>query len=102
MDASGPPSIVGKAAIRSAYQELFFNPFSVKKYAVTVKEIVPAGEWAFERSTMQIALKPKGGGEEVEWKGKYVIVWQAATDGAWKLARAINDSDLPEGHAGHK
>ena len=62
----GRPSIVGKAAIREAYLEVFFKPFNVQRYAVVVEEIIPAGEWAFERATMRITLTPKGGEDNME------------------------------------
>jgi ketosteroid isomerase-like protein len=99
---AGRPSIVGKEGIRKAYQELFFDPFVVKKYAAEVEEIVPAGTWAFERARFRITVTPKAGGDEMEWIGKYIIMWQGAAAGVWKMARAINNSDLPEGHAGQK
>ena len=96
----GRPSIVGKDAIRDAYQELFFDSFDVQRYAILEEEIIPTVGWAFERARFKISLRPKGGADVISWEGKYIILWQAHESGLWRMARAINNSDMPEGHAG--
>lgn len=56
-----------------------------------------AGDWAIETWGGPTSLTPRGGGAPIESVTKGVWVWHRESDGTWKLARSIWNSDSPGG-----
>ena len=62
---------------------------------ISSEEVEVAGDWAFDRGSFTMKMTPKGDGEPVEDKGKYLVISQKETDGSWKIAREVWNSDNP-------
>ena len=58
-------------------------------------EVQVAGDWAYIRAHWTWILTPKGGGEEVKDTGNSIWILSRQTDGSWKIARAIWNSEMP-------
>ena len=87
------PSVAGAASVVQAMQG-FFDTFEVSiRYAS--EEIVVAGEWAFDRGEYSHVLTPKQGGDPLKELGKYVWIYRQTSDGRWKVARVIWNSNGP-------
>lgn len=56
---------------------------SIKHHQVTSNEIKVIGNEAYDYGTYR-GTTLLGNGEEVSWKGKYVIIWKKV-DGVWKM-----------------
>jgi ketosteroid isomerase-like protein len=74
------PPIVGQSAIRSYCRSLFDeNVF----------------DWAFAVGTWRGRVRPKGGGDWTEIENGTIAIYRRQDNGAWKLARAIWNSNKP-------
>jgi ketosteroid isomerase-like protein len=71
----GRPAIFGKAAIRSLYRAVL--------RAVRIEST----------GTYSLRATPKAGGKARQSKGKSVFIVRRQNDGAWKIARLIDNSD---------
>ncbi len=87
------PASRGRTAINQAYTE-FLSQMAFKDGAVKTEDVMMSGDMAVETGSYTWTLTVKSGGELSD-KGKYVTVWKRQTDGSWKIARDINNSDLP-------
>jgi uncharacterized protein (TIGR02246 family) len=87
------PTVSGKEAIQSYFQAQF-GQFS-QEQAASKAEAVAAGDWAFTRGTYTLKLTPKAGGKAIEDSGKYLDILARQSDGSWKMARQIWNSDNP-------
>ena len=65
------------------------------RITVTPDELTGSGDCALDRFTYTLALTPRGGGSPIEARGNCFWIWQQGAGGAWKLARAIWNSDQP-------
>ena len=87
------PPVVGKAAfealIRPVYEQYDFE------IEGTIKEVVVAGDWAFEWGLMTGTVRPLAGGEDTQIDAKYVYVYERQSDGSWKCAYDIVSSNVP-------
>jgi uncharacterized protein (TIGR02246 family) len=88
---AGEPALIGRDPIR-AWTEAALEQFSLE-YAFMSNEIRVAGDWAFDRGGYQLTITPKDGGEPVRDTGKYIDILRRQSDGSWKYARAIWNSD---------
>ena len=86
-------SNVGKAAIQG-WGKGFLNLFACR-FSLSVEEVRVAADWAFERGRYDITLTPRAGGGPMDDSGKYITVYQCQSDGSWKIARDIWNSDQP-------
>ena len=87
------PAVTGKEAIR-AWTQLFFEQFSIEP-TISVKEVEVVGDWAFERADYTFRLTPVAGGAVMQENIKNLRVLQRQSDGSWKIAREIWNSDHP-------
>ncbi len=84
---------VGKAAVR-AWSKGFLSLFTCR-FNLSVEEVQVPADWAFERGRYDITLTPRASGEAMDDIGKYITVYQRQSDGSWKIARDIWNSDQP-------
>jgi ketosteroid isomerase-like protein len=56
-------------------------------------EVRVIGDFAFDRGSFWLTVSPKTGGETTRETGKYLFLYSRATDGSWKIARAIVSLD---------
>ncbi len=87
----GQPAIFGKKAIGSAYRAVLKEV--VIKSKGTLKEVEVCGNWGYFWSTYTLTARPKAGGKPIRSKGKSVFIVKRQADGAWKIARLIDNSD---------
>ena len=85
------PALVGIDASRAWWSEGF--KLARSRFTASSKEIEVAGDWAFDRFDWTMETTPTGGGESVHDNGNCVWISRREPDGAWKLARAIWNSD---------
>ena len=88
------PAVTGRSAIRDYFKE-FFAEFPQNEFELTSAEIEVAGSWAFDRGVVHWKGIPRGGGKPLEDSGKYLVVLQRQANGEWKVARDMDNSDLP-------
>jgi uncharacterized protein (TIGR02246 family) len=86
------PAVRGRSALNQYFRSLFSR--RKVRFAFTSSEIQLAGEVALERVTYVASMWPVTGGSAVEDIGKGLHVYRRQTDGAWKLAQDIWNSDL--------
>lgn len=84
------PPVSGRAAIKS-YFDGFFREFTDHDFALRSSEVVIAGAWAFDSGTYQWTAR--SGNERVGDDGKYLVVLRRSADGAWLLARDMDNSN---------
>ena len=60
-----------------------------------VKEIQLMGDWAYQYWKGSPVLTPKAGGNQMIDELKGIWIWKRQSNGDWKLARSIWNSDLP-------
>jgi uncharacterized protein (TIGR02246 family) len=82
----------GKAAIQG-WSSGFLSQFACR-FSLSVEEVRAPGDWAFERGRYKITLTPRAGGGSLDDIGKYITIYQRQSDGSWKIARDIWNSDL--------
>jgi uncharacterized protein (TIGR02246 family) len=87
------PAIMGKEACRSFWQEVLTDE-GTESHAVATEEVVVGGDWAFARATTRSVSRTEDG-EVLESGGKYIHIMQRQSDGSWKLARDIWNSNSP-------
>jgi uncharacterized protein (TIGR02246 family) len=88
------PLVSGRDAILAYEQELMstYTP----ALSLTPAETRVHGDWAFHRGSYRLTLTPKAAGATpVTDEGKFLVLLEKQTDGSWKLARGISNSDLP-------
>ena len=80
--APNEPPIIGKVALRSAWQ----LPFAENTFQLTASpdEVVVAGDLAVMRLSWEETVTPKGGGEPTVMRGHWLIIWRKQSDGSWK------------------
>jgi ketosteroid isomerase-like protein len=88
-----PPNqgaIQGKAPIQ-AWMEAYPPISNLQEESL---EIEGQGNLAYDRGTYSMTVTHVGAAP-VQDHGKYLTIWRKQADGAWKVARAIYNSDLP-------
>lgn len=59
------------------------------------EELVMLGDWALDRWSAEINARSRADGSPVEDEAKGFWIWHRGSDGQWKLARSIWNSDRP-------
>ena len=93
---SMPPNdeaLSGRQAITDDMSAMFEGMSA--ELTISSEEVEVAGDWAFDRGTFTMKMTPKGDDEAMEDKGKYLVIFQKETDGSWKIAREVWNSDNP-------
>ncbi|MBI3473088.1 MAG: SgcJ/EcaC family oxidoreductase [Candidatus Solibacter usitatus] len=88
------PQVAGQDNIR-AWAHDMFNRFNFAETMLPPEEIEVAGHLAFVRGSYTQTVTPKGGGEQVQLAGKYLVVFERQPEGTWKLAQAIWNPNNP-------
>jgi uncharacterized protein (TIGR02246 family) len=88
------PATRGKADTEAAARALLAGA-TISGAAFTTEGVTVFGNDALETGTYVMTLTPKTGGSAINDKGKYMTHWKKQADGTWKIARDINNSDIP-------
>ena len=83
------PMVAGKEEIRKAWTQMFAVPGFTLSPKTTKIEIARSGDLAYMQGTYDATAN--GATDH----GKFVVVWEKKTNGAWKIAADIWNSDMP-------
>ena len=75
--------------VESAYKSLD------AEIEMTAEETVVSGNWAFQWGNIDGYITPLEGGDTTILDSKYMYIYHKQTDGTWKIARDIYNSNLP-------
>jgi ketosteroid isomerase-like protein len=74
--------------------QAFWDEFDMNE-KISYDEIEVSGDWAYVRSSNEIQVTPKAGGETTQSKGKAIWILKRHADGSWKGTHCIWNSDDP-------
>lgn len=77
----------GRAAIETMYRDGFRKGALATATTIATKHLVRDGEFAYESGAADVTVVRQG--RTVTQGGRYLTVWQAQADGAWKIVRNI-------------
>jgi ketosteroid isomerase-like protein len=86
-------SAATKEAIRNGWKEMFASPGFVISWQPTKVQVGKAGEMAWVSGTYELTMNDASG-KPTNDRGKYLEVWEKQTDGNWKCAADMWNSDL--------
>jgi ketosteroid isomerase-like protein len=86
-------SAATKEAIRNAWKEMFASPGFVITWQPTKVRVGKSGEMAWVNGTYESTMNDPSG-KPIDDRGKYLEVWEKQTDGNWKCAADMWNSDL--------
>jgi len=87
------PIATGNHAIRAVWSPLLSSDVSLS-WAANKAEVARSGDLAYLLGVYQMTMKSPQG-KPVTDNGKFVEVWKKQTDGKWKVAADIFNSDSP-------
>jgi ketosteroid isomerase-like protein len=87
-------SAATKEAIRNVWKDMFAIPSLVISWQPTRVQVGKSGEMAWVRGTYELTMNDASGGKPIDDRGKYLEVWEKQTDGNWKCAADMWNSDL--------
>jgi uncharacterized protein (TIGR02246 family) len=85
------PPVRGRAEIRAFLQA--FPPVSA--FALSADQVDGRGDLAFVRGSYRMTLTPPGASGPVQDEGKYLEIRRRGTDGRWRIAVDIFNSNKP-------
>jgi ketosteroid isomerase-like protein len=86
-------SAATKEAIRNVWKDMFASPSLVISWQPTRVQVGKSGEMAWVRGTYELTMNDASG-KPIDDRGKYLEVWEKQTDGNWKCAAGMWNSDL--------
>ncbi len=88
------PAATTKEAIRNTWKDLFASPGLAISWKTTKVEVARSGDIAYTTGTYELTVNDASS-KPINDRGNYVEVWKKQTDGKWKVAVDIWNSDLP-------
>jgi len=91
-----PPNmemVNGKQAIQAFWENA--RERGVRSINLETVEVGFDGDLAYERGVSTVNIQPEGA-QATTVRGKYLVILKRQTDGSWKLAVDIWNSDLPQ------
>jgi ketosteroid isomerase-like protein len=86
-------SAATKEAIRNSWKTMLGSPGLVISWQPTKVQVGKAGEMAWVSGTYELTMNDASG-KPINDRGKYLEVWEKQTDGDWKCAADMWNSDL--------
>jgi len=86
-------SAATKEAIRNGWKEMFASPGFVISWQSTRVQVGKSGGMAWVSGTYEVTMNDTSG-KPINDRGKYLEVWEKQTDGNWKCAADMWNSDL--------
>jgi len=80
-------TLQGRAAIEAMYRNGFQKGGLASATTIDSKSLVRDGDFAYESGSADVSMVRQG--KTVTKGGRYLTVWQAQPDGAWKIVRNI-------------
>ena len=87
----GSPEIATREGLLEA-AAAGFGPYAAR-IAITPREIVIMGDWAFARTYVGGSVSPRAGGDPIPVDSKQIAIYHRQPDGSWKIARLINNGN---------
>ena len=87
------PPIRGKQALAS-FVGPFFETFDAELEMVP-EETVVSGDWAFQWGNFTNTIVAQNSSDTTFMDAKWIYLYQRQSDGSWKIARDIYNSNLP-------
>ena len=85
--------VSGKQAIKEFFET--GKAMGLRRLDFETIEVGYDGNPAYERGATNMTIEPEGGQAMIA-KGKYLVVMKRQSDGSWKVAIDIWNSDLPQ------
>ena len=86
-------SAATKEAIRNVWKEMFASPGFVITWQPTKVQVGKSGDMGWVSGTYKLTMNDASG-KPINDRGKYLEVWEKQTDGNWKCAADMWNSDL--------
>jgi ketosteroid isomerase-like protein len=86
-------SAATKEAIRNGWKEMFASPGFVITWQPSRVQVGKTGEMAWVSGAYELTMNDASG-KPVNDRGKYLEIWEKQTDGNWKCAADMWNSDL--------
>ena len=86
-------SAATKEAGRNVWRDMFASPGLVIGWQPTRVQVAKSGEMGWVSGTYELTMNDASG-KPVDDRGKYLEVWEKQTDGNWKCAADMWNSDL--------
>ncbi|HET9275536.1 MAG TPA: DUF4440 domain-containing protein [Gemmatimonadales bacterium] len=80
---------------RDAITQMLASYPPMSNVRFSIDEVEGAGDLAYARGTYEMDVAVPGAPAPVHDKGKFIEIWKKQSDGSWKVARDIFNSDLP-------
>ena len=90
------PIATGREAIKQLFAGMLALPNLKIEWKATRVEAARSGDMGYSSGAYQMTFNDPSG-KQITDRGKYVTVWKKQTDGSWKVALDIFNSDLPAG-----
>ncbi len=92
MMTTGQQPVTGQQAITDLMQASY-ERYYIELKLISEELLFLADDWVVDRGHYTVSVKPKeDGGAARDDAGSYMVLWQRQPDGAWKLARDIDNS----------
>jgi ketosteroid isomerase-like protein len=59
--------------------------------SVIVDELYAAGDWAFDRGSLVVELRPRHGGPATYKRQRFLEIWKLESDGQWRVCRIMDN-----------
>jgi ketosteroid isomerase-like protein len=95
--SGGRPSRYGSNApvkLRQVLENLFGDYDA--KLNVIIIAISVIGNTAVDHGWHELTLTPRGGGETVYHRTRYLELWTRQTSGDWRISKYMDNADLPD------
>ncbi|MDX1640749.1 MAG: DUF4440 domain-containing protein [Balneolaceae bacterium] len=81
------PPVEGKKAVGEFLTEI--HEQTDTELTFISDEIIIAGDWAYDRGTLEGIVTPENDGEPVNIEGVYLFILKRQVDNSWKYSRAM-------------
>lgn len=91
------PPLEGKQALRQ-FAETVHSTFNIEQLDVTVDAVIQSGDWVLTRGNFVADFVPRNVDAENQpnpRQGKYILLWERQTDGAWKIILDMGNNNAP-------
>ena len=88
------PIVIGKEAARELNRSMISMPGYSVKWKPDKVEVARSGDIGYVIGSYELTVNDSNGVPTID-KGKYVEIWKKQTDGSWKVAVEMLNSNLP-------
>jgi len=93
--SAGQPSFYGSESCVALHSRLMvlFSHYSVRM-GLAIANVQIIGDHAFDYGWQKLWLTPRGGGDEIFVRMRYVERWAKQSDGSWKIVFIMTNQDV--------